>query len=540
MKKNLPVTQVECPFPKGQYLVSKTDLKGVITFVNDAFVEISGFSRAELIGQSHNLVRHPDMPPAAFADLWGTVKQGRPWRGLVKNRSKNGDYYWVDALVVPVRKDDATIGYMSVRTEPSREQIKTAEALYAELGRGNARLPAPSAWSRVSLQARFVALALFLVVVQLLGVAAYRFGPSLGYGQDGLDSVAQVLGAAGIAAGIGLVVLLRKLFADLGGFAERLDRIAQGNLTEDIPLDRQDERGRIDNAIVTMQAHLKTMVAEIAQASRVVASNTEQLGQDAERTYRASERQSEAATGIGAAIERMADSIRVVADSAERTAGAVADSGRLLSEAAGRMAESRDASRQVVDSVGKAGATMADLFKSISEIGVITHAIKEIAEQTNLLALNAAIEAARAGEAGRGFAVVADEVRKLAERAGGQTEEISRTVADIQRVTQVAVSEMEAAGASVQATDRVMGEAQDGLTTVDAHGVEVGRMSEGIVVATREQTRAGDDIAQQAAGIVAGIQDTVAAMEGVRRQAEDMRGEARHLEELIGFFRFIR
>ena len=540
MKKNLPVTQVECPFPKGQYLVSKTDLKGVITFVNDAFVEISGFSRAELIGQSHNLVRHPDMPPAAFADLWGTVRQGRPWRGLVKNRSKNGDYYWVDALVVPVRKDDATIGYMSVRTEPSREQIKAAEALYAELGRGHVHLPKPSAWSKVSLQARFVALALFLVVVQLLGVAAYRFGPALGYGLDGLDSVAQVLGAAGIAGGIGLVVLLRKLFADLGGFAERLDRIAQGNLTEDIPLDRQDERGRIDNAIVTMQAHLKTMVAEIAQASRVVASNTEQLGQDAERTYRASERQSEAATGIGAAIERMADSVRVVADSAERTAGAVADSGRLLSEAAGRMAESRDASRQVVDSVGKAGATMADLFKSISEIGVITHAIKEIAEQTNLLALNAAIEAARAGEAGRGFAVVADEVRKLAERAGGQTEEISRTVADIQRVTQVAVSEMEAAGASVQATDRVMGEAQDGLATVDAHGVEVGRMSEGIVLATREQTRAGDDIAQQAAGIVAGIQDTVAAMEGVRRQAGDMRGAARHLEELIGFFRFIR
>ena len=126
MKINLPVTQIEVPFPKGRYIVSRTDLKGAITVVNDTFVEISGFSREELIGKNHNLVRHPDMPPAAFEWLWSTVKSGRPWRGLVKNRCKNGDHYWVNALIVPVMKDDRTIGYMSVRTEATRQEIAAA------------------------------------------------------------------------------------------------------------------------------------------------------------------------------------------------------------------------------------------------------------------------------------------------------------------------------------------------------------------------------------------------------------------------------
>ena len=112
MKTNLPVTQTELPFPRGRYIVSRTDLKGIITYANDTFVDISGFTRDELIGKNHNLVRHPDVPPQAFAWLWDTIKEGRPWRGTVKNRAKNGDYYWVDALVVPVRKNSVTVGYM--------------------------------------------------------------------------------------------------------------------------------------------------------------------------------------------------------------------------------------------------------------------------------------------------------------------------------------------------------------------------------------------------------------------------------------------
>ncbi|WP_126448420.1 methyl-accepting chemotaxis protein [Sulfuricystis multivorans] len=172
LKVNQPVTQREKPYPPGRYLVSKTDLKGIITYANDAFVELSGFSREELIGKNHNVVRHPDMPPAAFEDLWATVKQGLPWRGIVKNRAKDGDHYWVDAFVVPVRENDQTVGYMSVRQEPSRADIAAAEALYQKLNESKARLDTrPPLVKRISIRARLLATMAFMGALLVVGAA---------------------------------------------------------------------------------------------------------------------------------------------------------------------------------------------------------------------------------------------------------------------------------------------------------------------------------------------------------------------------------
>ena len=140
MKINEPVTLNEIAYPEGKILVSKTDTKGAITFANKEFVEISGFTESELIGKNHNMVRHPDMPPAAFKDLWDTVKSGKPWIGLVKNRAKNGDFYWVKARVTPVTKNGNVVEYMSVRTKAERHEIQQAEALYAGLMNGSRKL----------------------------------------------------------------------------------------------------------------------------------------------------------------------------------------------------------------------------------------------------------------------------------------------------------------------------------------------------------------------------------------------------------------
>ncbi|RLA19239.1 MAG: chemotaxis protein [Gammaproteobacteria bacterium] len=142
MKVNMPVTDNEVLMKEGAILVSTTDLKGVLTEVNEEFELISGFSKKELIGKSHNMVRHPDMPAAAFEDLWVTIKQGRPWQGIVKNRCKNGDYYWVEANVLPITRNGQVTGYMSVRYAPSRQQVNEAEALYRQLNSGNAKLEA--------------------------------------------------------------------------------------------------------------------------------------------------------------------------------------------------------------------------------------------------------------------------------------------------------------------------------------------------------------------------------------------------------------
>ena len=123
MRTNTPVTNVEYELRDGSSIVSKTDLKGLITYVNPDFIEASGFTEKELIGQPHNMVRHPDMPEEAFADLWVTLKAGRPWTGIVKNRCKNGDHYWVIANVTPIFDSGSIVGYMSVRSKPTREVI---------------------------------------------------------------------------------------------------------------------------------------------------------------------------------------------------------------------------------------------------------------------------------------------------------------------------------------------------------------------------------------------------------------------------------
>jgi len=141
MKKSLPVTQRERRVPPGEALVSKTDLRGVITYANSTFAEVSGYRVDELIGQSHNLVRHPDVPQQVFADLWNTLKKGLPWRGIVKNRTKEGDYYWVDSFVMPLMVDGEITGYQSVRRRARSEDVEAAEKQYQSVLAGKPDAP---------------------------------------------------------------------------------------------------------------------------------------------------------------------------------------------------------------------------------------------------------------------------------------------------------------------------------------------------------------------------------------------------------------
>ena len=138
MRNNQPVTQREYDFPAHETLLSTTDTSSHITYANAAFIRTSGFDPDELMGQPHNLVRHPDMPPEAYADMWRSLKEGQSWTALVKNRRKNGDHYWVRANAAPMRRNGQVTGYLSVRTKPSRPETEAAEALYRRFREGRA------------------------------------------------------------------------------------------------------------------------------------------------------------------------------------------------------------------------------------------------------------------------------------------------------------------------------------------------------------------------------------------------------------------
>jgi methyl-accepting chemotaxis protein len=174
MKINMPVTDKEVTMQEGQVIVSKTDMKGIITYVNQGFIDISGYSESELMGKNHNLVRHPDMPAAAFQDLWDTIKEGKPWSGIVKNRCKNGDFYWVEANVTPIFEKGRVVEYMSVRRKPTRNQIIAAESLYHAINSG--KTPKPGLADKLRVLRNWSLMRKFYIVMTIMALSFVASG----------------------------------------------------------------------------------------------------------------------------------------------------------------------------------------------------------------------------------------------------------------------------------------------------------------------------------------------------------------------------
>ncbi|WP_018153128.1 methyl-accepting chemotaxis protein [Leeia oryzae] len=540
MKKNLPVTDIRRPVPEGKYLVSTTNLKGIITSVNDEFMQVCGFTEAELIGKNHNLIRHPDMPPAAFQDLWDTLKQGKPWHGVVKNRCANGDYYWVDALVVPILEGDQVTGYMSVRQQPTEAQVAAADALYRAINAKQARLPGIPLLHRVPLNTWFNLL-LITISLALVGAAfPERFLPEIAWIARHFYLINLFCSGLGILSAAGLILLKRSIFRNTRFITRLLNNIATGNLTDTIPLNRHDELGQQLDALVTMQTHLKILISNIAGAVASLTQSSEELVACSHKTHLSSSEQSASVAKIAQDIDRIKSTIADVADGAHLTANTVSNTRAHVTHANRQMDLSRDASRQVVTTVTQASTSMASLFESIQAIGTLTDSIKGMSEQTNLLALNAAIEAARAGEAGRGFSVVADEVRKLAENSATQTRVITDTIQEIQRITQIVTHEMAQAGSHVTSTDQAMAQGQSTLTTVSEHVNEVTRLSNDIALATKDQHDATTDVMQHIGSILSGIDDNMSTIREMKGRSETIQCASSELLKQVGHFKLTR
>ena len=515
MRLNTPVNNVEYPFPKGQTLVSTTDLKGRITYCNPAFVTVSGYEREELLGQPHNIVRHPDMPEEAYRDMWKTIGSGRPWSAAVKNRRKDGSHYWVMANVTPLMEGDRPIGYMSVRTEPSRATVQASDKLYATMRAEKAagklihRLEAGRVLTD-GLAGRLARLADYRGQMRLGAICATLAGAGF--------AVGCFAGGATVWAGVGVVVLGALLggamlnsmtVAPLAPLLAFANRMAAGDLTQTLSSNRPDIIGELTKALSQLNVNLQSIVRDArteVEQMRMVTSEIASGNQD-----------------LSARTESQASSLEETAASMEQITGTVKQSADSAQQATQLASEATDVTQRSSDAVQDVTRTMGEISQSSHRIAEIIQVIDGIAFQTNILALNAAVEAARAGEQGRGFAVVASEVRALAQRTSTAAREVKSLIEDSTAKVEV--------GSRLTANARTT--MDEALRTVQQVSTLIGEISYG----AREQLTGISQINEAVTQLDTITQQNAALVEQMAASAVSLEGQAHTVAETVKVFR---
>jgi aerotaxis receptor len=522
MRNNQPVSNREVDVLDDQAVVSKTDLSGNITYVNPYFTQISGYLEAELIGAPQNILRHPDMPAEAFADLWASIQSGTPWTGLVKNRCKNGDYYWVRANITPIRENGKTTGYMSVRVKAEREQIAKAEQAYKAIRAGashgirikNGQLIQPGLGNLLSrLSHVSVAMRVWLAtsVVNVLQVIVCAAALMSGWGGHSYA----IFGATfvGLLINVFLWYTLRvSVLQPLDRALQGARAIAAGDLSGTFETEATDEVGQLLRALQQMNSNLIATIRDVrvnvetmAVATRQIAAGNADLSGRTEAQAASLEETASSVEQFSSTVKQNADNSAQANQLAQTASDVAVQGGEIVADVIATMDEINTSSRKIVDIIGL---------------------IEGIAFQTNILALNAAVEAARAGEQGRGFAVVAGEVRNLAQRS-------ATAAKDIKNLINVSVGKVSAGMVQVDRAGATMKQVVSSVQQVTA-------IMHDISIASHEQSIGVDQVNSAIAHMDQVTQQNAALVEEAAAATASLALEAGGLTQAVSLFKFGR
>lgn len=475
--RKMPVTNKENDFSGAHSLVSSTDVKGRITFVNEAFCEVAGFSSEELIGSPHNIIRHPDVPSAVFADMWANLKEGKSWMGLVKNRCSNGDHYWVSAHVSPLLDGSRVVGYESVRRKATRDEINHAQSVYDRINAGKGLVPT---MTKVTSYLSNAALPLLLCFA-LLGIISV-LSSTLAWQIAG--PIVAILGAW----------LTYQQHHSLNVIASSLSTESHNPIGQYLYCKSVGSKAAIKFAKIHQEAagktfryRLKVGAQQLRQrASEAKASVTTNLANFNKQRHTFQE--------VVAASSQLLSSVTHVADHVHVTVEATQSVGHLSHESRTLAKHTGDTMRKVYEEIAEAKKVVAILAERSDSINEVVNSISGIAEQTNLLALNAAIESARAGEAGRGFAVVADEVRALAIRTQSATQSIHSMTEELKKNTLDVTNTIDKGTAAAQQGVDSVDKVAEKMVDIEAAIQQVVEMTAQINVSSEEQASVARDL----------------------------------------------
>ncbi len=411
-------TEQEYHLSDGQIVVSHTDLKGIITYVNRDFEIISGYSKEELIGKPHNIIRHSDIPRSAFYDLWKTIQSGQPWQGIIKNRTRDGGFYWVDARVSPLFEEDRQIGYLSVRFKPDRSHVNYYSELYENVLRGAARFPYSFSSSKLSVQTKFNMLQSLWAIPILLNVAAAT------------SNLPVIIATAGTITSILLIIFMQSFFIqrNFTGPIERVTKagydLARGYLRINLPVNSGKESVDLYRSIHVMVNNITGLIGKISEYSDIIysaASLTSTLSQD------------------------LSHNSMHQAVALEETSASLADINTTINENVVNAISAESVSSETARLSENSAAVYMKTDQAIQGIAERITFIEEISNQTEMLSLNAAIEAARAGSMGSGFAVVTNEIKNLASKSqkeAGIIKDLTNQTTSISRVAKDSINTM--------------------------------------------------------------------------------------------------